>query len=188
MRETKKIIDVLKFAWIGLKKDLDVLERVGGSGFRRRPRPVALILEPGLRAAFWMRLASRSKVRTLAIFARTVLINRYSCDIAQGARIHGGIYLPHPLGIVIGAGVVVHDGVRIFQNVTLGSGRAAGYPTIREDAIIYPGSAVVGRITVGRGSRVSALSYLDHDLSPFETHRRNAVSKRDSPFETDRIT
>ena len=56
-----------------------------------------------------------SKIRLLCLH----ILNKNNL-ISPLARISKGIYLPHPLGIVIGKGVTIGKNCTIFQNVTIG--------------------------------------------------------------------
>lgn len=56
--------------------------------------------------------------------------------------------LPHPIGIVIGDGVIIKDNVMVFQQVTFGShGRKEKemrYPIIESGVKIYAGAKIIG--------------------------------------------
>ena len=88
----------------------------------------------------------------------------YGCEISFSAQIGRNVKFNHPIGIVIGQGVVIHDNVTIFQHVTLGShGKQDlpwSYPTIHEGTIIYVQSSVLGNITIGRNVIVGAHSLI----------------------------
>ncbi len=75
----------------------------------------------------------------------------YGCAIASGARLHGGLILPHPQGIVIGSGAVVGPWAWIYQNVTIGGGRGnpGELPKVGAHARIYTGAVLAGPIVVG---------------------------------------
>jgi serine O-acetyltransferase len=89
----------------------------------------------------------------------------YVCSISPTARLHGGLILPHPQGIVIGAGVVVGPRAWIFQNVTIGGAPGkAGVPVIGADARIYSGAVVVGPIKVGANVVIGANAVVQHDV------------------------
>lgn len=45
---------------------------------------------------------------------------KYSCDITPSCKL-GNVIFRHPLGIVIGGGAIINDGVIIHQNVTFGA-------------------------------------------------------------------
>jgi serine O-acetyltransferase len=171
----------IRAAWAAVGDDQAVMAAVGGESFRARPKVQALIAEPGLRAAFLMRVISGNSTRLTAIIARSMLIRNFGCDISRRARILGGVYMPHPIGIVIGKGVQIHGGVRIYQHVTLGAG-GGGYPTLLSGATVFAGATIAGSLTVGRGAMVSAGSLVTADLpdgavslrSPGMTHLRHS--------------
>ena len=76
--------------------------------------------------------------------------------------------LPHPIGIVIGDGVVVKDDVMIFQHVTLGSHgknkKEMQYPTVESGVIIYPGVKIIGGVTIGENAIIGANSVVNIDV------------------------
>ena len=74
----------------------------------------------------------------------------YGCSIAPSARLFGGLILPHPQGLVIGADVVIGPRAWIFQNVTVGGAPGkTGMPKVGADARIYSGAVLTGPIAVG---------------------------------------
>ena len=95
-------------------------------------------------------------------------VNRRGCMISYHADLGDNVRFPHPLGIVIGEGVVVEDGVRIWQHVTLGShGRKdeeGGYPTIRKGVRIFANAVVFGNITVGADAVIGANAVVNRDV------------------------
>jgi len=89
----------------------------------------------------------------------------YGCSIAPTARIQGGLILPHPQGIVIGAGAVVGARAWIFQNVTIGgSPDKTGLPVIGADARVYAGAVLTGQILVGDNVVIGANAVINRDL------------------------
>jgi serine acetyltransferase len=96
----------------------------------------------------------------------------YGCAIAPTARLYGGLIMPHPQGIVVGAGTVVGPGAWIFQNVTLGGtiGKI-GVPRVGSGARICAGAAVVGPINVGNDVVVGANAVVTRDVPDGATVR-----------------
>jgi serine O-acetyltransferase len=89
----------------------------------------------------------------------------YGCSIVSTARLHGGLILPHPQGIVVGSGVVLGPRGWIFQNATIGGAPAiAGLPKIGADARIYTGAVLAGPITVGDDVTVGANAVINRDV------------------------
>ena len=99
---------------------------------------VAKYLNPSYSVLFSYRVGNyfyhskNSFFRFLASRKRMKLIFRKNCDISFLSSIGNRLRLPHPIGVVIGADVVVRNNVTIFQNVTLGSsgksGKKKSYP------------------------------------------------------------
>ncbi len=106
-------------------------------------------------------LASRKRMR---------LIFKKNCDISFLSSIGNRLRLPHPLGVVIGAGVRIGNNVTIYQNVTLGSDgkdkKEMTYPTIEDNVVIYADSMVIGNVTIGENSVVGAKTLVNVDVPP----------------------
>ena len=117
---------------------------------------------PSMHACFLIRLSVACKYKFLHIIVRNLLITKHSIDIGFGAVIGKSLLLPHPIGIVIGQGVIIGNNVKIFQNCTLGD--KEGYPQIENFCVIYPNSVLVGKILVGESSIVGANTFLDKDI------------------------
>ncbi len=87
-------------------------------------------------------------------------------EISPGAKIGGGLRLPHPQGVVIGGEVEIGVMVTIGQHATLGgnlgkrdeSGRI--YPRIGDRCLIFAGAVVAGPIDVGHDTIIGANSVI----------------------------
>lgn len=86
-------------------------------------------------------------------------------DIHPEATIGCPLFIDHGVGTVIGATSIVGDRVSIYQVVTLGAtslkeGRnlkgKKRHPTIEDDVTLYSYSAVLGDVTVKKGTTVKA--------------------------------
>jgi serine O-acetyltransferase len=89
----------------------------------------------------------------------------FRSSIAPKARLHGGLVLPHPHGIMIGSGVVVGPRTWIYQNVTMGGTYGkAGEPTVGADCRIYTNAVIGGPVTVGDGVVVSPNSLVQRSV------------------------
>jgi len=128
-----------------------------------------LVLNPGIRAAALMRIAASGGY--MGKLARNLLIGLHGCDTSPGCIISGALYLPHPVGIVLGKGVELGKCVTIYQGVTVGANRRGEYPTIGDDVTLYPGSLVSGHVLVGRGAVIGAHSRVFHDVDEDEVVR-----------------
>ena len=117
-----------------LARDMDIfLLRLGAS---RKPRWMLslrlFLLTPGFQFVFWLRLQRKVGAIPLAgpVLRRILWYGTRVCfasDVDTQARLGSGLYMPHPFGIVIGAGVRIGENVAILQRVTLGrAGLEAG--------------------------------------------------------------
>lgn len=125
-------------------------------------RRLRALANPSLRAVGLVRLAAGPR-RLVSWRARRRLIRNYGIDVGYGARLGSELSLPHPTGIVIGAGVRVADRVTLYHHVTLGRGRG-GYPNVGSDVTILPGAVVVGGVRVGRGALIGANAFVATDV------------------------
>lgn len=110
--------------------------------------------------------------RCIAHLFRQVIRVYTSCDISPRATIGRACRFPHPLGIVIGDGVVIGDEVGVWQRVTLGShgrGGDCSYPIIGNRAKIYENASVLGAVTVGQESVIGAHSLVLCDVPQGKT-------------------
>lgn len=96
------------------------------------------------------------------------LQKKFGIYVSSRARIGESLSLPHPTGIVIGAGCIVGSGVSIYQNVTLGaSSRTIGevrYPQVGDNTTIYAGAVLVGPIKVGSECVIGANAVVVSDI------------------------
>jgi serine O-acetyltransferase len=111
----------------------------------------------------------------LAFFVKQLNTLLYHNSLATGASVASDIRLGHySLGIVVAENVEIGRRVKIWQNVTLTTGRrdrSPGSPRskiIIEDGVIIGANAVLiarGRtVRVGRGARIGAGVVVTHDV------------------------
>jgi serine O-acetyltransferase len=91
----------------------------------------------------------------------------FGSELGIACTIGGGLYIPHPVGIVIGI-CDIGSNVTILQNVTVGKkGRSEdSRPRIEDGVMLSAGSVVLGDITIGRDSVVGANSVVTHSVPP----------------------
>ena len=80
-------------------------------------------------------------------------------DIHPGARIGGGFFVDHAMGVVIGETAEVGVNCVLFHNVTLGGTghhQRKRHPTIGDNVFIGTAATLLGPITVGSNVRVGA--------------------------------
>lgn len=108
-------------------------------------------------------LYKRKLTRPFAIFPSMCNIFFFGLEVTPKCIIGKGLYLPHTIGTVIGARVI-GENVTIFQGVTIGAKYAdTGFtidarPIIGNGVIIGAGAKILGNISVGDNSIISANS------------------------------
>ena len=129
----------------------------------------------GVHALSWYRVAHffyKIKWKLLArIISQT---GRFftGVEIHPAAKIEGGVFIDHGMGVVIGETAEVHKGTVIYQGVTLGgTGKEHGkrHPTIMEDVVLSAGARVLGGFTVGKGAKIGAGAVVLKEVPPYAT-------------------
>ena len=148
---------------------LDLYRNAGRSGLLGFL--VALVTSPGFCAVLLYRMSVAVRRwgpvgKLLSILIWRWNISAFGCHLSPTSTCGEGLLLPHPVGIVVGQGVVIGDNVEIYQNVTFGTADFSrpDYPIIESGVKVFPGAVVVGKVTVGRGAVVGANSYVARDV------------------------
>jgi serine O-acetyltransferase len=108
-------------------------------------------------------LYKRKLTRPLSFLPSICNIVFFGLEVTPKCIIGKGLYLPHTVGTVIGA-KIIGENVTIFQGVTLGAKYADteftidSRPVIGNDVIIGAGAKVLGNISIGNNSIISANS------------------------------
>jgi serine O-acetyltransferase len=173
--------------------DTDVEAAYRGDPAARSVDEVVLCY-PGLTAVIHHRLAHRLYRLGLPLLARIVAELAHSktgIDIHPGAEIGHSFFIDHGTGVVIGETAVIGNGVRLYQAVTLGAksfpASAEGelkkglprHPIVEDDVIIYAGTTILGRVTIGRGSVIGGNVWLTHSVPP-GSHVTQANTRSDT--------
>lgn len=99
-------------------------------------------------------------LRQVGIYYKTRLVVKRHCDISYSASIGKHLRMPHPIGIVIGEGVLIKDNVFLFQQVTLGSHgnnkKSMDYPVIESGVKVYAGAKIIGGLNIGSNAIIGA--------------------------------
>jgi serine O-acetyltransferase len=95
----------------------------------------------------------------------------YGADVHWEAELEPGIVLVHGMGLAVSRAARVQRGAILFQNVTLGMGidpetRKQGAPTVERDVHVGAGSTVIGPITLGARSKVTANCLVRSSVPP----------------------
>ena len=110
-----------------------------------------------------MRLAPLSKIAALLNFMI------FGIEIGLQCEIGAGLYIPHPVGTVIGANKI-GENVTILQGVTLGAKAIdIGYlpenrPTIGNNVTIGAGAKILGGIVIGNNVIIGANAVVTKSL------------------------
>jgi serine O-acetyltransferase len=134
-----------------------------------------VLFYPGFHARQLHRLAHALHRRGLPLLPRLISqINRTltGIEIHPGARIGGGLFIDHGMGVVIGETAEIGDGVTLHQGVTLGGTsrlREKRHPTLENGVVVGAHAQLIGAIVVGEGARVGAGSVVVKDVPPYST-------------------
>ncbi len=134
-----------------------------------------LVNYPGIHALWGHRVNNwlwRHGRRGIARFGSQVIRWFTGIEIHPGASIGKRFFIDHGMGVVIGETAVVGDDVTIYQGVTLGgTGKETGkrHPTLDDCVVVGVGAAVLGNVTIGRGSKVGGGAVVIDDVPPNST-------------------
>jgi serine O-acetyltransferase len=129
-----------------------------------------ILLYQGLHAIWMHRLAHGLFIRGLHFPARLVSqVSRFltGIEIHPGARIGGGFFIDHGMGVVIGETAEIGEDVTVYQGVTLGgTGKAGGkrHPTVGDRVIVGTDAQVLGPLHVGDDAKIGAGSIVVKDV------------------------
>lgn len=84
-------------------------------------------------------------------------------DIPLGSKIGGGLYLPHPNGVVIHPQAEIGPNCLIFQQVTVGMANG-GLPSLGGHVDVGAGAKVLGAVQVGNHARIGANAVVLDDV------------------------
>lgn len=152
---------------LNFKKDLAIRSE-GSPSIKKFLRLV--LFSPSYRTAlfafFIQKIFDKKLTKNFGYFLWQINSCFSGCHISPRAIVGDGVEFPHPLGVVIGDGVILGDCSIIYQGVTLGlkSRSSAGYPKIGERTIIYGGAFVVGDISVGSDCVIGANSFIAKNI------------------------
>lgn len=159
-----------------IQQDFDVWARAMGRPANARLFLRLALIEPGFQLALSLRLQEAlvrlpvvgHLLRRLLWYATTIWTG---CHIGPGVAIGGGLYLPHPIGIVIGAEATVGSDVAIYQQVTLGrrDPAMAGAPSIGDHCRLSAGAKILGPVVIGDGATIGANAVVLIDVPPGRT-------------------
>lgn len=137
------------------------------------------ILYQGLWAIFYHRIAHALYKAHIPFLPR--VISQFARFVTGGIEIHPGaqigkrFFIDHGAGVFIGETTVIGNNVMLYHQVTLGAtgwwrpspGRKQKrHPTIEDDVTVGVGTAILGPITIGKGSRIGAMALVLESVPP----------------------
>lgn len=140
-----------------------------------RNRVEVVLCYPGLHAVWGHRLAHALWMADQFLVARlTSQLTRWltGVEIHPAARIGRRLFIDHGMGVVIGQTAEIGNDVTLLQGVTLGgtsTRKEKRHPTVEDNVVIGAGAAVIGRIRVGRDSKIGSGSVVIRDVPPHST-------------------
>jgi serine O-acetyltransferase len=115
--------------------------------------------------SFWLRLTRHKNlfIRLLAIFMHKKLTNKYFIQIPRQTQIGYGLYIGHPMLIVISRSAKIGNNVNLSQVTTIGSnyGNAA---TIGDNVYIGPNVNIIENVIIKNNSSIGAGSVVTKDV------------------------
>jgi serine O-acetyltransferase len=118
----------------------------------------------------WQRHAARRGPLHRALRSWAVLRHRFwsvvcSAEIPPETQLGGGLWMPHPNGIVIHPQAVVGPNCLLMQQVTLGTrGRSDGLPRLGAWVDVGAGAKILGGVTIGDRARIGANAVVLDDV------------------------
>ncbi|HJT56249.1 MAG TPA: serine O-acetyltransferase EpsC [Ktedonobacteraceae bacterium] len=137
------------------------------------------LLYQGLWAIFYHRIAHALYKAHIPFIPR--LISQFARFITGGIEIHPGakigrrFFIDHGAGVVIGETTEIGANVMLYHQVTLGATgwwrpspgrREKRHPTIEDDVTIGVGAAILGPITIGKGSKIGGMTLVLESVPP----------------------
>ena len=122
------------------------------------------ISSQAFRILFWLRLGGGNKIFHLlsrTILHRLVIGNN---SIELGTKIGKGLFLAHPISIVISCKSIIGDYVWIHQDVTIGNMYGKGSPIIGNNVLLFAGAKIIGNVRIGNNVVVGANAVVTHDV------------------------
>ena len=123
-----------------------------------------ILTYPGFHAIFWYRISHvlwKIKLKLLARVISNIVRMLTGIEIHPGAKIDGGFFIDHGMGVVIGETTEIGSNVTIYQGVTIGgisSNKGKRHPTIASNVIVGAGSKILGPLNIGTNTKIGANS------------------------------
>lgn len=157
-------------AWEDFLADALRWVRPGQNARHNELTPGVLLLllyrNPPLRAMAWFRLGCWFKARGVPLLPGAIqrrLLRHYGLEIQVGADIGGGLYIPHPVGVVMAPRRAGRD-CSVIAAVTIGMRNEWSFPSLGDRVFIGAGARVLGGITIGNDAVIGANAVVISDV------------------------
>ena len=112
-----------------------------------------------------MRFCADAEIPLAPRVASRLIRHAYGSDVHWEAQLEPGIVFVHGMGMAISRSARVQRGAILFQNVTLGvafdsASGSTGAPLLQPSVHVGAGSTLVGPITIGARSKVTAICFV----------------------------
>ncbi|WP_129631118.1 serine O-acetyltransferase [Candidatus Oscillochloris fontis] len=118
------------------------------------------------RAIAWFRFGNwcqRKRIPYLPGFAQRQIFSRYGLDIVIGADIEGGLYIPHPIGMVVSPARIGKN-CSLIGGITIGMRNTWEFPVIGDEVFVGTGARILGGITIGDRAQIGANAVVVSDV------------------------
>lgn len=154
--------------WPNFRRDLRRIREIKGKG-TFRTFVEAMLFDSGFQALAAYRMGSSFRQwgwPVLPAVFRRWAIGSCGIDILPQARIGGGCYIAHGLGLVVGGTTVIGEDCTLLQGVTLGEARFSedACPRIGNRVTIGVNAVVLGGVSVGDDAFVGAGAVVLEDV------------------------
>jgi serine O-acetyltransferase len=140
---------------------------------KNRLSDLFFIFHPRMLPIVLFRLSNFFSRYKLGIIGKIIaMLNQiiFGCDIARNAKIEAGLYLPHPVGVVVGEHVVIGKNCILHQGVTLGDRgelHEGSDPVLGDFIEVGTGAKILGAINIGNYARIGANSVVLKDIENY---------------------
>ncbi|WP_260864210.1 serine acetyltransferase [Citrobacter sp. Marseille-Q6884] len=98
-----------------------------------------------------------------------------SMDFPSSTQVGAGLAITHGWGIVVSQGAKIGQNVTLLHGVTIGQrdevsdggSRRAHYPVIEDEVWIGPNAVIVGGVVIGQGSKIAAGAFVTASIPPY---------------------
>jgi len=125
----------------------------------------SLLVPDAFNAQLWIRFYSLMEAWHIpTFFIHRYLLHIQGLEYASKCVVGGGLYLPHPRGVLFADGTVIGKNVSIYGNVRF-LGKFSASPHVGHDVFIGDGAILIGGVIIGEGSTIGAGSVVTKDVA-----------------------